>query len=153
MNDIVCPNCGESYYAEKYSTRTAVYYPAIWKDGVNQNPDGNVTTTYCECINCHYAFYYKVQYGKVIETVLEGKIIPVPTIDTPINAEHLLDEAVINADYINMKPSYDFSHAIKANSKQLRDAEIVRLEQQIKSLQDQLAEVKANPEWRQQVML
>lgn len=153
MSNITCPNCGESYYAEKYSARTAMYYPAIWHDGVNQNPDGNITTTYCECINCHYAFYYKEQYGKVIETVLEGKITLVPTIDTPINADQALEEAVINADYINMKPSYDFSKAITADTKQLRDAEIARLEQEIKSLQDQLAEIKANPDWRQGVYI
>lgn len=144
MSNVICPNCGESYYAEKYSTRTAVYYPAVWKEGINQNPDGNITTTYCECINCHYGFYYREQYGKIIETILDGKITPVPTVRA-----WALENTTINADYLNMKPSYDFSNAIKIDTKQLRDAEIVRLEQEIKSLQDQLAEVKANPEWRQ----
>ena len=146
---IKCPNCGESYYSENYSTRTAMYYPAIWKDGVNQNPDGNITTTYCECINCHYSFYYKEQYGKVIEVVLGEKLTPVPTINTPINTDSLVGDIA----YCNIKPSHDFSKAIKIDTKQLRDAEIMRLEKEIKSLQDQLAEVKANPEWHQGVYL
>lgn len=49
---IKCPYCGESYFMEKYSTSTAVYYPPIWKDGVNVNPDRNSVTTYCRCMAC-----------------------------------------------------------------------------------------------------
>ena len=55
---IKCPNCGESYYMENYSVTTAVYYPPIWKDGVNVNPDRNITTTHCTCMNCHKDFTY-----------------------------------------------------------------------------------------------
>ena len=51
-----CPHCGESYYMEKYSTTTAVYYPPIYKDGVNINPDMNTSTTYCTCMNCGKEF-------------------------------------------------------------------------------------------------
>lgn len=58
MNAIKCPHCGESYYMEHYSTTTAVYYPPIWKNGVNVNPDRNTTTTYCTCMNCHKDFSY-----------------------------------------------------------------------------------------------
>lgn len=54
-----CPHCGESYYMEKYSTRTAVYYPPIFKDGININPDRNITTTYCTCMNCGKDFSYE----------------------------------------------------------------------------------------------
>ena len=43
---IKCPNCGKSYYKVKYSTVTAVYYPPIYKDGVNINPDKNSETVY-----------------------------------------------------------------------------------------------------------
>jgi hypothetical protein len=43
---------------EHYSTTTAVYYPPIWKNGVNVNPDRNTTTTYCTCMNCHKDFSY-----------------------------------------------------------------------------------------------
>ena len=51
-----CPHCGESYYTELYSESTAIYYPPIYKDGVNINPDMNKTTTHCECLNCHKEF-------------------------------------------------------------------------------------------------
>ena len=47
-----CPHCGESYYTEMYSESTAVYYPPIYKDGVNINPDMNKVTTHCRCLNC-----------------------------------------------------------------------------------------------------
>lgn len=85
MKNIYCPNCNSTSWIERYSTCTAVYYPIIMKDGVNVNPDGNVTTTYCECINCHYEFSYKIQYGKVQEIILGKKVTPIPTINIPIN--------------------------------------------------------------------
>lgn len=56
---IICPYCGESYYEELYSTRTMVYYPPIYKNGVNINPDRNTTTTNCRCLNCGKNFSYK----------------------------------------------------------------------------------------------
>ena len=57
--NIKCPYCGESYYMEKYSTRTCVYYPPIYKNGVNINTDKNTTTTYCTCMNCNKDFSYE----------------------------------------------------------------------------------------------
>ena len=56
--NVRCPHCGESYYKELYSTRTSVYYPPIYKDGVNINPDKNTTTTNCVCLNCGKEFTY-----------------------------------------------------------------------------------------------
>lgn len=56
---IKCPNCGESYYQVKYSTTTAVYYPSIYKNGININPDRNSETVYCDCLNCNYTFSYE----------------------------------------------------------------------------------------------
>lgn len=53
-----CPHCGESYYQELYSESTCVYYPPIYKNGVNINPDRNTTTTYCHCLNCDKDFSY-----------------------------------------------------------------------------------------------
>jgi hypothetical protein len=47
-----CPHCGESYYRENYMTSTCVYYPPIYKDGVNINPDRNAHTAHCTCMNC-----------------------------------------------------------------------------------------------------
>lgn len=63
VNDVVlkhlCPKCGESYYMENSRMSTAVYYPPIYKDGVNINPDKNVSTVYCTCMNCGNEFSYK----------------------------------------------------------------------------------------------
>ena len=53
-----CPHCGESYYMENYSESTAVYYPPIYKNGVNINPDRNTTTTHCTCMNCGKDFSF-----------------------------------------------------------------------------------------------
>lgn len=58
-NLIRCPHCNESYYQEKYSTCTAMYFPPIYKDGVNINPDRNTTTTHCTCMNCGKDFSYQ----------------------------------------------------------------------------------------------
>lgn len=65
MNGVKCPRCGESYYAVRYSTRTAMYYQPIIKDGVNINPDRNIETTVCTCLNCHYEFTYQTRYGEL----------------------------------------------------------------------------------------
>ena len=54
----LCPHCGESYYMENYSATTALYYPPIYEDGVNINPDRNTTTTYCTCLNCGKEFSF-----------------------------------------------------------------------------------------------
>lgn len=51
-----CPHCGESYYKENYGITTCVYYPPIYKDGVNINPDRNATSVNCTCMNCNKEF-------------------------------------------------------------------------------------------------
>ena len=53
-----CPNCGSSFYREDYRTRTAVYCPPIYKDGVNINPDKNKVTIHCTCMNCGNKFSF-----------------------------------------------------------------------------------------------
>ncbi len=53
-----CPYCQESYYIERYNMTTAVYYPPIYKDGVNINPDRNTTTVTCECMACGKEFSF-----------------------------------------------------------------------------------------------
>ena len=47
-----CPHCGASYYSEGNTFTTAVYYPPIYKDGVNINPDRNSSTTTYHCFEC-----------------------------------------------------------------------------------------------------
>ena len=54
-----CPHCNESYYMENYSISTCMYYPPIYKDGVNINPDRNTTTVCCTCMNCNKDFSYQ----------------------------------------------------------------------------------------------
>ena len=54
----LCPHCGESYYMENYRTRTCMYFPPIYKDGVNINPDKNTTTVHCTCMNCGKDFSF-----------------------------------------------------------------------------------------------
>lgn len=58
LHSAKCPHCGESYYMENYSASTCVYYPPIYKNGANINPDRNQTTTFCTCLNCGKDFSY-----------------------------------------------------------------------------------------------
>ena len=55
---IRCPNCGESYYQEKYTTSTAIYWSPVYKDGLLMNYNPNTITTHCECLNCGKSFSY-----------------------------------------------------------------------------------------------
>lgn len=54
----ICPHCGESYYMQNYGMTTSVYYPPIYKDGVNINPNRNKTTFNCTCMNCGKEFSF-----------------------------------------------------------------------------------------------
>jgi len=54
-----CPRCGKSYYRENYRTRTAMYFPPIYKDGVNVNPDRNIESVACTCMECGMDFHYQ----------------------------------------------------------------------------------------------
>ena len=63
---IKCPHCNKSYYMERYSTITAMYYPPIYKNGININPDRNITTHVCECIECGKMFSYQTCQGEII---------------------------------------------------------------------------------------
>lgn len=63
--NIKCPQCDKSYYMPKYCTTTSMYFPPIYKDGININPDGNITTYYCQCCNCGYEFTYATRYGEL----------------------------------------------------------------------------------------
>ena len=67
MNNLICPYCGKSYYMEQYSTMTAMYFPPIYKDGVNINPDRNITTNVCRCLNCNGIFSYRTCGGELID--------------------------------------------------------------------------------------
>lgn len=70
---IKCPHCGESYYAENYSTTTLLGWTPIYKNGqlINENP--NTTTTHCTCLVCHKEFTYN---DKGLENEFPPKPIP-----------------------------------------------------------------------------
>lgn len=63
---VQCPNCGKSNYREGTTYTTTMHYPPIYENGINVNPDGNISTTTCFCLNCKSDFKYKTQYGKII---------------------------------------------------------------------------------------
>lgn len=58
---IKCPYCGESYYAENYTTSTLMWWTPIYKDGVLINDNPNSSTVHCTCINCHKDFSYNTK--------------------------------------------------------------------------------------------
>lgn len=66
MEELIrCPQCKQSYYVEKFTASTAVYYPPVYKNGVNINPDKNITAHYCRCCNCGNEFTYSTRMGKL----------------------------------------------------------------------------------------
>lgn len=67
MNNFKCPHCGKSHYSCEGGITTAMYYVPVYKDGVNVNPDGNITTYQCKCMECGTEFSVQVRYGEVIE--------------------------------------------------------------------------------------
>lgn len=65
-NLIKCPHCGANKYMERYTTRTAMYFPPIYENGVNINPDRNISTHICQCMNCNEVFSYQECGGEII---------------------------------------------------------------------------------------
>ena len=54
------------------SFTTCVYYPPIYnKDGVNTNPDGNITTTQVNCIVCSKKFLLESRFNNIDIEVIE----------------------------------------------------------------------------------
>ena len=66
MAVIKCPYCGESHWMELYRTSTAAYYPPIYVNGENMNPDGNYTTIASRCLVCGAHFATTFQYGEIV---------------------------------------------------------------------------------------
>lgn len=60
MKELIrCPRCGESYYAQRYSVSTTLYWEPVWRDGVLQNANPNTTTVFCHCCACGHEFSYQ----------------------------------------------------------------------------------------------
>lgn len=128
---IRCPHCGASHYSEGPSMCTAVYYPPIWKDGVNTNPDGNVTTTKAHCCECNYDFIIKTQYDKVW-TELGKYNPPKAPLDTNITVpiETHLATATINVKTNQpVRTQYQWEIDIEEMKKEIKE-----LKQQIEML-------------------
>ena len=130
---IQCPNCGKSHYSEKYSMRTAMYYPPVWKNGINVNPDGNFTTTYCYCCECHHNFIVKIQYGEVVSITDDGEFKPDPIVkkaDAPKDITAIaVKDAMINIDPKPIAPHYAW------------ESDIQELKEQVADLKKQIAEL------------
>lgn len=52
MNNATCPKCGKSHYSTGPSFTTSLYYPPIYKDGININPNQNKSTITMHCMEC-----------------------------------------------------------------------------------------------------
>lgn len=71
---IVCPNCGESYYAENYSTTTAMAWTPVYKNGVLINENPNITSVHCTCCVCGNSFSYTNKELAQMQTSLDCNI-------------------------------------------------------------------------------
>ena len=139
---IKCPNCGASHYSEGPSWRTAVYYPPIWKDGNNINPDMNETTTEAHCCECHYDFKIHEQGGKVW-TELGKYNPPKPPLDVNITAGAYETTAVYVPDETSTKVSIAIidkdGNPLREKTKVEKDIELInekleRLTKMVESL-------------------
>ena len=67
--DIVlkCPKCNSTGpLIQGVSMTTNVYYTPVWENGVNINPDGNITRTEFICEKCGCKFSARFKHGKCI---------------------------------------------------------------------------------------
>lgn len=60
------PTCDKDCrFQTGFTVTTAAYYPAIYdKNGVNVNPDGNMTTSEVTCSVCGKSWVSNTRYGK-----------------------------------------------------------------------------------------
>ena len=62
-----CPKCNSTGpLSQGVSMTTNVYYPPVWENGVNINPDGNITRTEFICEKCGCKFSARFKHGKCI---------------------------------------------------------------------------------------
>ena len=140
MNLIKCPNCGASHYQEGPSQRTAAYYPPIYRDGININPDRNTTTTKAHCLECNHDFVI-IECGDDIKIEDRGYTPPVPILNVDITAR--------DNEYVPIENEFSTSVAtinLKTGSaerlKYKWELDIEELQQQVKELQDEVRALK-----------
>ena len=130
---IKCPHCGASHYSEGPSMRTAVYYPPIWKDGINVNPDRNVTTTEAHCYECNYDFIIKECAGEVWTEEIKFNP-PKPPIDANITS---MPNAYVPVEYTPMETGVSLGTAvIDKNGNPLREK--TKVEKDIELINEKL---------------
>lgn len=134
---IKCPNCGESYYTQHYSTTTAMGWAAVYKDGkmISENP--NISTSYCTCCSCHHDFHYSEQYGKIIECIDDGEKPEVPVLNVPLTVPNNSDDFKIDSEKL-IAPSSNFENSIHL----VTDEDLVELKKQIKELYNEVKKIK-----------
>jgi len=55
----------ECRFIEGMSMTTAMYFTPVYdKNGVNVNPDGNITSSTVSCVTCHKKWKTSTQYGE-----------------------------------------------------------------------------------------
>lgn len=135
--NINCPNCGKSYYAEHYSTTTALGWTPVYKDGVEINGNPNVTTTYCTCCNCKHNFHYEEQYGEIIKIIDDGEKPEVPVLEVPLTIPNDSDDFKIDPEKL-IAPSSKFENSIHL----VTDEDLAELKEQVKELCDEIKEIK-----------
>jgi hypothetical protein len=137
MELIHCPACNASHYQYHYSVTTAMGWTQVYKDGVLQNNNPNLSTSYCTCCECGHDFYYTEQYGKVQSIVDQGIKPEVPTLDVPINAPSAGEVLEVKAEDMLFMPSG------KENTVTIpTDKDIQRLEEKIDKVSQDLQDFK-----------
>lgn len=141
---IKCPHCGASHYSEGPSECTLAYYPPIWKDGINVNPDRNTTTTRAHCCECHYDFVIKECAGEVWTE--EGKHNPPkPPIDVNITS---MPNAYTSVEYVPMKTGTSLGIAVIDKDgnplleKTKEEKDIEEVKDEIQELKKEISEIK-----------
>lgn len=135
---IKCPNCGESHYAYHYSTTTAMGWTPIYKDGIEENGNPNISTSYCTCCECGHDFYYKEQYGKVIKIIDLGKKPEVPVLNVDINAHTINESTAIKAEDLRVMPSIQ----IDKQETSVTIPDMADIKEQITDIKKELDEIK-----------
>lgn len=134
---IKCPNCGESHYQYHYSVTTAMGWTQVYKDGVLQNSNPNVSTSYCTCCKCGHDFYYTEQYGEVQSIVDQGKKPEVPTLDITPSEPSAGEALTVKAEDVLFMPVKNETVITIPT-----DKDIEEVKDEIKELKKELDEIK-----------
>ena len=134
---IKCPNCGESHYQYHYSVTTAMGWAQVYKDGILQDSNPNVSTNYCTCCECGHDFYYTEQYGEIQSIIDLGKKPEGPTLNVPINASSTEEVSKVKAEDVLFMPVKGETTVTIPTNKDIAD-----IKEQIVNIKKELDEIK-----------